>query len=109
IWIIPKKHSPVFARINDKEINDFALILRGVIGKLSSCLSDPPFNYAIHTAPSNDEDAYNFHWHLEIIPRLTITAGFELGTGVYINIVAPEKAASFLKESSESGATVVPA
>ena len=58
----------------------------------------PPYNYIIHTAPFDTQELPHYHWHIEIIPRLTRVAGFEWGTGFYINPVPPEEAAAFLRE-----------
>ena len=63
-------------------------------------LDDPPFNYYIHTAPTDRKET-KYHWHLEITPRLTETAGFERGTGFYINPVMPEDAAAILRGDAE--------
>jgi len=105
IWILPKKHSCDFIKIDDFERNNLAVILKKILSKLKAGLSDPPYNYVLHTAPfkrakigywkSIEQD---YHWHIEIIPRLTKVAGFEWGTGFYICPLAPEEAAKFLKE-----------
>jgi UDPglucose--hexose-1-phosphate uridylyltransferase len=58
----------------------------------------PAYNYILHTAPFDNPELPHYHWHIEIIPRLTNTAGFEWGTGFYINPVPPEEAAAFLRE-----------
>jgi len=65
-------------------------------------LNDPPFNYFIHSAPLKGDYAHEYHWHLEIIPKLSIAAGFELGTGMWINVVKPEDSAAFLRERIET-------
>jgi len=104
-WIIPKKHSCSFHEIAYYEIEDMGLILMSVLKKLRRILKAPPFNYFIHTAPNMiprrnhwhtlGED---FHWHLEIIPRLRSATGFEWGSGFYILPTSPENAAQYLRE-----------
>ena len=66
--------------------------------KIESALNQPPYNYLIHTSPLNTRALDHYHWHFEIIPRITRVAGFEWGSGFYINTVPPEQAASFLRE-----------
>src|SRR2546427_638476 len=81
----------------DDERTPFARILKDILGRMFGILDDPPFNYYIHTAPCDRKET-KYHWHLEITPRLTETAGFERGTGFYINPVMPEDAAGILRE-----------
>jgi len=105
IWIFPKKHSPDFWHITEEEKEDLAAVLKESFQRLNVALKDPPYNFILTTAPFRrakagywrtiDED---FHWHMEIMPRLTQVAGFEWGAGVFINPTTPEQAASFLKE-----------
>jgi UDPglucose--hexose-1-phosphate uridylyltransferase len=98
-WIIPKAHRACFARMSRFEVVEFAQILKETLLRLHLCLSDPPYNYTILTAPcESDMLDDTFHWHLEITPRLTTPAGFELGTSIYINTVPPEDAAGYLRE-----------
>jgi len=97
-WIIPKRHSQSFADMKEAEIDELTATLKKVLLKLELCLDNPPYNYAIINAPINSGIIGQFHWHLEIIPRLTIAAGFELGTGIYINPVPPEESAKYLRE-----------
>jgi UDPglucose--hexose-1-phosphate uridylyltransferase len=65
-------------------------------------LEDPPYNFIIHTSPFGDANNAYYHWHMEIIPRLTKVAGFEWGTGFYINPTPPEEAAAYLRDASLS-------
>lgn len=97
-WIIPKTHSHTFTDMKDAEIDELTVMLKMVLLKLEICLNDPPYNYTIVNAPINSGVIGQFHWHLEIIPRLTIAAGFELGTGIYINPVPPEESAQYLRD-----------
>lgn len=102
-WILPKKHEARFENIEGEEIDEFAQILRNTLAKLHAGLGDPPYNYFIHTSPCRDgelkgnEAGYIYHWHLEILPKLSIIAGFELGLGIMINISNPEQTAEFLR------------
>ncbi len=73
-------------------------MLRQVLNKLEQALDTPAYNYIIHTAPFDHQELPHYHWHIEIIPRLTKVAGFEWGSGFYINPVPPEDAAGFLRE-----------
>jgi UDPglucose--hexose-1-phosphate uridylyltransferase len=105
-WILPKKHSADYTSITDESANELAKILKEVLSRMHRLLSDPPFNYIIHTAPYRRmKKGYwatienDYHWHIEIIPRLTRVAGFEWGTGFYINPMPPEDAAKFLREA----------
>ena len=96
-WIIPKKHSAHFMWITEEELSSLADILLEVLKRINLSLSNPPFNFILHTSDfSNSENDY-YHWHIEIMPVLTATAGFEWGSGFYINPTSPEEAAKFLK------------
>jgi UDPglucose--hexose-1-phosphate uridylyltransferase len=97
-WILPKRHGNSFADIGDSELQDFARILKTVLAKLREALSDPPYNYSLHTDALHGNGQDFYHWHLEIIPKLTRVAGFEWGTGFYINPVSPEEAAAYLRQ-----------
>jgi len=95
-WILPKAHERTFESISDSERRALARSLKDVLGRLYRVLDDPSFNYYIHTAPVREHEA-TYHWHLEITPHLTEIAGFERGTGFYINPVVPEDAAAILR------------
>ncbi|MCK4823664.1 galactose-1-phosphate uridylyltransferase, partial [bacterium] len=97
-WIIPKTHRSCFAQMSRFEVAEFGQILKETMLRLYLCLSDPPYNYTLLTSPCGSDMLDNFHWHLEIVPRLTTPAGFEMGTSIYINIVPPEDAAKYLRE-----------
>ena len=96
-WIIPKSHDPSFEDFNDGERWHLAETVHTVLGRLYRQLDDPPFNYYIHTAPSDGNNYSSYRWHIEITPRLTEIAGFERGTGFYINPMSPEAAAKSLR------------
>lgn len=95
-WIIPKTHTSNFASEKKDSIKDLSKILQSIIKKYENGLNNPPYNLVIHTSPASDNNEF-YHWHIEMMPKLTITAGFELGTGCFINIIAPEDAAEFLR------------
>lgn len=97
-WILPKTHSSHYENIRKSEVDELSGVLRQVIAKVESALDQPAYNYIIHTAPFDTQELSHYHWHIEIIPSLTKTAGFEWGTGFYINPVPPEQAAAFLRE-----------
>lgn len=99
-WIIPKEHRAVFEGIEDEEITSFAEMLLKTLRRLNVVLSNPPFNYVIHASPFNSGEVAHYHWHLEIIPKLTNIAGFEFGSGFYINPTPPEEAARYLRDAS---------
>ncbi len=108
LWIVPKRHSCDFGKIHPEELLDLAGVLKDVLSRLKSVLDDPPYNYLLHTAPLRhgqgklghwktlEED---YHWHIELIPRLTRVAGFEWGSGFYINPTPPEESAKYLREA----------
>jgi UDPglucose--hexose-1-phosphate uridylyltransferase len=97
-WIVPKRHSSHFENIQRFEIEGLVNVLLTVLTRLEKALGNPSYNYIIHTSPFDRAEIPHYHWHLEIIPRLTRVAGFEWGTGFYINPVPPERAAEFLRE-----------
>jgi UDPglucose--hexose-1-phosphate uridylyltransferase len=96
-WIIPKEHQASFGLISMEDSKTFAKVLKATLSKLYFKLNDPDYNFVIHTAPIKDEQEDYYHWHLQIIPRLTTTAGFEMGSGIYINVSFPEETAQFLR------------
>ena len=97
LLIMPRRHMACFAEINEAEMADLARNLRRTLAKLYYGLEDPDFNYVIRTAPLEYNGVRYYHWYLSIIPRLTKTAGFELGSGMFINVSLPEENASFLR------------
>jgi UDPglucose--hexose-1-phosphate uridylyltransferase len=74
-------------------------VLRSTLRKIDKVLEHPPFNFIVHSAPLQEGDMAHYHWHVEIIPKLTKVAGFEWGTGFYINPTPPEESAKFLRET----------
>lgn len=96
--VYPKRHMPCFSSINDEEIEELAWVLRNLMLKIYKCLGNPDYNYVIRSAPIGDEDTRYLHWYMVIIPRITTPAGFEIGSGIYINSVAPEDSARYLRE-----------
>lgn len=98
-WIIPKMHNSQFFHITEETISSLAAMLQEVLWRLKKVLTDPPFNFIINTAPiQHDQELEFYHWYIEIVPKLTRSAGFEWGTGFYINPTPPEKAALWLRE-----------
>jgi UDPglucose--hexose-1-phosphate uridylyltransferase len=97
-WILPKNHASHFENIQKNEVDELSGVMRQVIAKIEAALDQPAYNYIIHTAPFDTQELGHYHWHIEIMPSLTKTAGFEWGTGFYINPVPPEEAAAFLRE-----------
>jgi UDPglucose--hexose-1-phosphate uridylyltransferase len=95
-WIVPKKHNACFGNIGLKEAHAMAGVLKEILGKLHLKLKDPDYNLMIRTAPIKDALEDYYHWYIQILPRLTIPAGFELGSGVYINTSLPEETAKFI-------------
>ncbi len=106
-WIMPRTSNPFFEDIGHEERAALAEAMQQVLGRLYTGLNDPSYNYYIHSAPCDetgfvcDLSAFgHFRWHVAILPRLNIAGGFELGTGIDINTVAPEEAAAFLREQT---------
>lgn len=95
-WILPRSHQSSFGQVEAARLRPLAEILKTVLAKIFSGLDNPAFNLTLNTAPRGDEDKRYFLWHMEIIPRLSRPAGFELGSGMAINTVLPEEAAKFL-------------
>ncbi|MDD5568281.1 MAG: galactose-1-phosphate uridylyltransferase [Candidatus Omnitrophica bacterium] len=104
VWILPKKHCADFTCQDPESLKYLSRVMKIVLSKLKKGLNDPPYNYVIHTAPFRRQKAgywktvdQDYHWHIEIMPRLTRVAGFEWGTGFYICPFPPENSAAFLR------------
>ena len=95
-WILPKNHEAAFGP-RQKSFKGLAEILQRILKQFDALLEAPPYNYIIHTAPFSEEQSEYFHWHIEIMPKLTKFAGFEWGSGIYINPTPPEEAARFMR------------
>lgn len=97
VWVMPKSHHASFGELSDELLCDFSSALRTVLRKLYFGLKNPDYNYVIITAPHYSQGEPHFHWHLRILPKLTTPAGFEIGSGMYINVSLPEENADFLR------------
>jgi UDPglucose--hexose-1-phosphate uridylyltransferase len=95
-WLLPKAHGSRFEQAPRNVSESLARLLKTVLQRLDRALEMPPWNLVVHSAPAAEE-AESYHWHVEIMPRLTRVAGFEWGTGFYINPTAPEEAAKVLR------------
>ncbi len=111
--LLPRRHSHDFALLSDQELAALAEVVKESLLRMRGVLRDPPYNFILHNAPPmhlrSGKPGYwsslpfDYHWHIELIPRLTKIAGFEWGTGFYMNPTAPEEAALFLREADLSG------
>lgn len=97
-WILPLEHRSTFGAATFSELTGFARILNRTLGKFARGLKDPAYNMVIQNTPTSEENEDYYHWHVKIFPRITTPAGFELGTGVYINTLLPEDATKYLRK-----------
>jgi UDPglucose--hexose-1-phosphate uridylyltransferase len=97
-WVAPKKHASRFLSLSDGEVAALAKTLNASLKALKDLVNDPPYNYGFHLALGKDAEDF-YHWRLEILPKLSIWAGFEITTGTYINTVTPETAAECLRQT----------
>ena len=98
-WILPRAHSSHFEVADPSLIKSLAWAVRSTLRKLEKALEHPAYNFLIHTAPVQEGPLAHYHWHMEIIPRMTRVAGFEWGTGFYINPTPPEESAQYLRDA----------
>lgn len=96
-WILPRRHRPLFTSATDEELESLGTILKTTLLKLYNGLGDPHYNYMIRMAPLTYEKVQWSHWYLSVVPKITKAAGFELGSGMYINTALPEASAAFLR------------
>jgi len=111
--LLPRRHAHDFALQEDAELAACATALRNILRRLRILLRDPPFNFILHTAPPLQPRPgrpdywtslpYDYHWHIELVPRLSRIAGFEWGSGFFINLMPPEDAARFLSGTDPEG------
>ena len=98
-WIMPRFHQASFGDASDQMLDALAGALRAVLGGLSELLGDPDYNYVVHSAPVGEERTEYFLWHVQVLPRLSVPAGFELGSGMAINPSLPESTAAALGDA----------
>ncbi len=106
--ILPSRHGHDFTALSDQDLGRLGEVMKDTLLRLRAALRDPPYNFVLHTSPPmhlrQGKPAYwsslpfDYHWHIELVPRLTKIAGFEWGTGFYMNPTPPEDAAGFLRE-----------
>lgn len=97
-WILPRRHESAFGHEPTNDLPLLAELLQAVVRATSAALDRPPYNLLLHTLPDGAEGAY--HWHIELLPRLTRQSGFDWGNGFYVNPTPPEVAARFLREAT---------
>jgi UDPglucose--hexose-1-phosphate uridylyltransferase len=99
MWILPKRHAGYFEESQKTQFESLACMLSESLRRMDTVLADPAYNFMLHSSPLHERTGDYYHWHLEIIPKLTQVAGFEWGTGFYINPVSPEEAAKCLRDA----------
>ena len=98
-WIVPRRHGARFEEAAQHEYQSLARLLKMLLVRVNRALESPPYNLIVHSAPCSDDHPESYHWHVELMPRLTRVAGFEWGTGFYINPTSPEEAARVLRDA----------
>ncbi len=96
-WIAPKRPCASFGNVSRDQLTELAPALRQTLLRLYRGLNDPDYNLIVHTAPIEDENKNYYMWHIQNVPRLTTVAGFEMGSGIYINTALPEQTANFMR------------
>lgn len=99
VWVLPKKHTSYFEESQKFQFEALARIFSDTMRRLDRALGSPPYNFILHTSPLHEKTGEFYHWHIEVMPKLAQVAGFEWGTGFYINPVPPEEAAAFLRDA----------
>ncbi len=97
VWVLPKQHAADYETIGNEEVRELAGLLKAVLGRLEEVIQNFSCSIILHTAPLHEDAQAIYHWHLELLPKITKVAGFEWGTGFFINPVPPEEAASRLR------------
>jgi len=98
-WVMPIHHRARFEEVTDDEKAELASVYRRALRRFHNGLGNPPYNMYLHTSPPELEKTGAYHWHMSIIPKLTIPAGFEFGTSMTINVTIPEDSAAFLRNA----------
>jgi UDPglucose--hexose-1-phosphate uridylyltransferase len=101
-WVLPKKHDSSFQSITSERVKELGFVMKTALCKIHEPLHDPDYNYVVRSSPSHEKDVEYYHWHIQIVPRVTSVAGFELGSGIFINSVIPEEAARFLRAAGST-------
>jgi UDPglucose--hexose-1-phosphate uridylyltransferase len=99
MWVLPKKHNSSYIEQDEASLADLAGIFSETLRRLDACIPGIPYNFVLHTQPLRSRPLEHYHWHFEIVPKLTSIAGFEWGTGFYINPMPPEDACRYLREA----------
>jgi len=110
VFIAPIEHNHSYGDTSDDDLERFSHLLKDILLRLKKVLNDPPYNFVLNTSPNTEAKPrlsdqwatlkYDYHWHMDIIPRVVRIAGFEWGSGFYINPSVPEEAAKYLREIS---------
>jgi UDPglucose--hexose-1-phosphate uridylyltransferase len=98
-WLVPRRHGSRFEDAGQREFESLARLIKALLMRVNRALESPSYNLIVHSAPFSEDAAEYYHWHLELMPRLTKLAGFEWGTGFYINPTSPEEAARVLRDA----------
>jgi UDPglucose--hexose-1-phosphate uridylyltransferase len=96
-WLLPRRHGARFEEAPRHEVESLARMLKAVLARMNRALASPAYNMVLHTSPFSEDTSAFYHWHVELMPKLTRTAGFEWGTGFYINPTSPEEATAVLR------------
>lgn len=103
IWVVPKVQQSNYEDASHRQLEELGGVMKEVLCRLDAALGEPPFNYVLHTAPFRGGSRKDYRWHFKIFPRLSRVAGFEWGSGAFINAVPPEDAAKFLRDVEIGG------
>jgi UDPglucose--hexose-1-phosphate uridylyltransferase len=98
-WLVPRRHGSRFEDAAQHEFESLARLLKSVLLRVNRTLESPSYNLIVHSAPFSEDASDAYHWHVELMPKLTRVAGFEWGTGFYINPTSPEEAARVLRDA----------
>lgn len=98
MWIMPRNHQSSYVDQSNESLQQLTALFSESLRRLEACIPNVPYNFVLHTQPLGSESLEHYHWHFEIVPKLTSIAGFEWGTGFYINPMPPEETCRFLKE-----------
>jgi UDPglucose--hexose-1-phosphate uridylyltransferase len=98
VWILPKTHHSSYVHLPEESYRLLAEIFSETLQRLEKSLGKAPYNFILHIAPIREPELPHYHWHFEIMPKLTLMAGFEWGSGFFINPTPPEDAAQYLRD-----------